>query len=160
LIQAPGPWSRQHKAEFSAEFTSLSVGESRSGKARLPGVHIGDGVRRPAEAPPAFRVPEAVPSEGSEHPCRETSECASARTSGQSNTHNTESREIHYLRHPWCGRSVWIHGKVVKGGRGVYRCSLEQNHEARLFEVPQWMFESGACAVRRSPRLTAQHCSI
>src|SRR6184192_2258036 len=73
---------------------SLSVGENRSGKARLPGVHIGNGVRRPAEAPPPFRVPEAVPSEGSEHPCREPSECASARS-----IRNTTSRRDAGLVH-------------------------------------------------------------
>ena len=35
---------------------SLSVGENRSGKVRLPGVHIGDGVCLPAEAPRGRRV--------------------------------------------------------------------------------------------------------
>ena len=70
---------------------------------------------------------------------------ANGGTSGQSNTHSTESREIRYPWHPWYGRSVWIHGAFAKSGRAVYRCSLEQNHEARLFEIPQWMFESGAC---------------
>src|SRR5438034_4454198 len=42
--------------------------------ARLPGVHIGDAVHRTPEASPPFRAPEGVPSEGSQHPCRETSE--------------------------------------------------------------------------------------
>jgi len=66
-------------------------------------------------------------------------------TSRQSNTHSTDSREMRYPWHPWYGRPVWIHGAFVKSGRAVYRCSLEQNHGARLFEIPQWMFESGAC---------------
>ena len=60
-------------------------------------------------------------------------------------TLSTESREICYPWHPWCGQSVWIHRTVVKSGRILYRCSLDQNREARLFEVLQWMFESGAC---------------
>ena len=84
---------------------------------------------------------------------------ATADTNGQSNTHSTESREIRYPWHPWCGRSVWIHRKVVKGGRAVYRCSLEQNHEARLFEVPQWMFESGACCQVHSAEKPAVSCA-
>jgi len=92
-------------------------------------------------------------------PSRVRDESGPRGTSGQSNTHSTESREIHYLWHPWCGRSVWIHGKVVKGGRAVYRCSLEQNHEARLFEVPQWMFESGACGQVRSAEKPAVNCA-
>ena len=37
-------------------------------------------------------------------------------TSRQSNAHSTESREIRYPWHPWCGRSVWIYSTVVKGG--------------------------------------------
>ena len=86
-------------------------------------------------------------------------ECDPPRTSGQSNTHSTESREIRYPWHPWCGRSVWIHRKVVKGGRAVYRCSLEPNHEARLFEVPQWMFESGACCQVHSAEKPAVNCA-
>jgi hypothetical protein len=61
------------------------------------------------------------------------------------NTHSTESREIFYQWHPWYGRSVWIHGAMVKSGRAVFRCSLEPTREARLFEIPQWMFESGVC---------------
>jgi hypothetical protein len=80
-------------------------------------------------------------------------------TSAQSNTHSTESREIRYPWHPWCGRLVWIHRTVVKVGRVVYRCSLQQNHEARLFEVPQWMFESGACCRVRSAEKPAVDCA-
>ena len=37
----------------------VGVEEHRSGPARLPGVPIDDGIRRPPEAPPPFRVPEA-----------------------------------------------------------------------------------------------------
>jgi len=66
-------------------------------------------------------------------------------TSRQSNTHSTELREIRYPWHPWYGRPVWIYGAIVKSGWALYRCSLEQNHKARRFEIPQWMFDSGAC---------------
>ena len=61
-------------------------------------------------------------------------------------THSIESRELCYPWHPWYGRRpVWIHKVFVKSGRAVYQCSLEQNHEAWLLEIPQWMFESCAC---------------
>jgi hypothetical protein len=80
-------------------------------------------------------------------------------TSGQSNTHSTESREIRYPWHPWCGQAVWIHRTVVKSGRILYRCSLDQNREARLFEVPQWMFESGACCRVHSAEKPAVNCA-
>ncbi len=81
----------------------------------------------------------------SARPWQGTDEFASGCTSRQSNTHTTESREICYPWHPWYGRPVWIHGVLVKGGQAVYRCSMEQNLEGRLFEIPQWMFDSGAC---------------
>jgi len=61
--------SRHHKAEFSAKFSCRRA----QVLARLPGTHIDYGVRRPAQAPLPFRAPEAVPSQGSEHPSRETS---------------------------------------------------------------------------------------
>src|SRR6267142_6478196 len=139
--------------------SSSASGEHRSGQVRPRGVRIDGGVRPLQETPPPFRVLEAVPSEGSAHLSPRKGACDSARTSGQSNTHSTESREIRYPWHPWCGRSVWIHRKVVKGGRAVYRCSLEPNHEARLFEVPQWMFESGACCQVRSAEKPAVNCA-
>jgi hypothetical protein len=47
----------------------------------------------------------------------------------------------------------------VKGERAVYRCSLEHNHEARLFEVPQWMFESGACCQVHRAEKPAVDCA-
>jgi hypothetical protein len=82
-------------------------------------------------------------------------------TSRQSNTHSTESREIRYPWHPWYGRPVWIHGAFVKGGQAVYRCSLEQNHEARRFEIPQWMFDSGACCrVHRAENATVDCAAL
>jgi hypothetical protein len=79
-------------------------------------------------------------------------------TSRQSNTHSTESRELRYPWHPWCGCSVWIYGAFVKGGRAVYRCSLEQNHEAQLVEIPQWMFESAACCRMQRAENPAVDC--
>jgi hypothetical protein len=54
---------------------------------------------------------------------------------------------------------VWIHRAFVKSGRTVYRCSLEQNHEARLFEIPQWMFESGACCRLHSAEKLVVDCA-
>ena len=60
-------------------------------------------------------------------------------------------RELLYPWHPWYGRSLWIHGVLVKSGRVVYRCSLEAQQEAPLLEIPQWMFEStGCCRVHRA----------
>jgi len=96
---------------------------------------------------------------GQEFPCGGRDGCGRRDTSRQSNTHSTESREIRYPWHPWYGRSVWIHGAFVKGGQAVYRCSLEQNHEARLFEIPQWMFDSGACCRVHRAENAAVNCA-
>jgi len=78
-------------------------------------------------------------------PCQVRDECGLRGTSRQSNTHSTESREIRYPWHPWYGRPVWIHRAFVKAGQAVYRCSLEQDLEGPLLEIPQWMLDSGAC---------------
>jgi hypothetical protein len=80
-------------------------------------------------------------------------------TSRQSNTHSTELREVLYPWHPWYGRSVWIHATFVKSGGVVCRCSLAQNDETRLFEIPQWMFEAGACCLARRAEKPAVDCA-
>lgn len=92
----------------------------------------------------AFSVPDA---------------CDPRDTSRQCNTHSTEPREIHYPWHPWYGRPVWVHGALVKSGCALYRCSLEQNQEAQLFEIPQWMFESSACCRLRRAEKPAVDCT-
>src|SRR6266403_2489999 len=112
-------------------------------KRRVAG--IGGVIPRPEESLPRTPV-LAVPLPWAPgRLCPRPNAYVTADTSRQSNTHSTESREIRYPWHPWYGRPVWIHGVLVKSGQAVYRCSLEQNLEARLFEIPQWMFESGAC---------------
>jgi hypothetical protein len=80
-------------------------------------------------------------------------------TSRQSNTHSTESREIRYPWHPWYGRPVWIHRAFVKAGQAVYRCSLEQNLEGPLLEIPQWMLDSGVCCRIHSAENAAVDCA-
>ena len=66
-------------------------------------------------------------------------------TSRQRNAHVTESREILYHWHPWCGRTVFVLSAVTKGDTVVLRCVLEQADVARPLEVPQWMFDAAAC---------------
>jgi hypothetical protein len=106
---------------------------------------IGDGVRRPEESQTHDPGP-AVPRSGAgAYLCPRLNGFANAGTSRQSNTHSTESREIRYPWHPWYGRPVWIHRAFIKAGQAVYRCSLEQNLEGPLLEIPQWMLDSGDC---------------
>ena len=66
-------------------------------------------------------------------------------TSRQRNTHSTESREVRYLWHPWCGRSVTVYETLTKGGQPVCRCGVDDQRNDRSLEVPAWMFESALC---------------
>jgi hypothetical protein len=123
------------------------------------GVGIGDEVLRPEESLRCARVLASPRLSIPERPWPAPDEFGSAGTSRQSNTHSTELGEIRYPWHPWYGRPVWIHGAFVKAGQGVYRCSLEQNLEGRLFEIPQWMFDSGACCRVRRAEKPAVECA-
>jgi hypothetical protein len=66
-------------------------------------------------------------------------------TSRQRNTHSIESREVRYPWHPWHDRVVEIHQSFARNGRALFRCSIEENLEARLLEIPQWMFDPATC---------------
>ena len=65
--------------------------------------------------------------------------------SRQRNTHSTESREVRYLWHPWCGRSVTVYETLTKGGQPVCRCGVDDQRNDRSLEVPAWMFEPALC---------------
>ena len=70
-------------------------------------------------------------------------------TSRQRNTHSIESREVRYPWHPWHDRVVAIHQSFTRNGRALFRCSIEENLEARLLEIPQWMFDLATCCRMR-----------
>jgi hypothetical protein len=126
---------------------------------KRPDAGSGDEVLRPEELLRCARVLASQRLSTPERPWPAPDEFGSAGTSRQSNTHSTELRDIRYPWHPWYGRPVWIHGAFVKAGQGVYRCSLEQNLEGRLFEIPQWMFDSGACCRVRRAEKPAVECA-
>ena len=62
----------------------------------------------------------------------------------QHNTHIRDRREICYSWHPWHGRAVWVHATLVKRGRAVAHCSLEDVQTSRVLEVPLWMLDVAA----------------
>jgi hypothetical protein len=66
-------------------------------------------------------------------------------TSRQHNTHSIELREVRYTWHPWCGRVVAIHKTFARNGRVVSQCSIEENSEGRVLEIPEWMFDPAIC---------------
>ena len=70
-------------------------------------------------------------------------------TSQQHNTHIREHREVCYPWHPWHGRRVWVHTTLVKRGRAVAHCSLEDVQPFRVLEVPLWMLDVAACCKMR-----------
>jgi hypothetical protein len=66
-------------------------------------------------------------------------------------THVTESRELRYPWHPWCGQVVYIHEVAEERGGRVFHCDLENPPSARCLTVPAWMFDRAVClGVRRA----------
>src|SRR6516165_10429753 len=47
-------------------------------------------------------------------------------TTQQHNTHIRDLGKICYAWHPWHGRTVRVHARLVKRGRAVAHCSLEE----------------------------------
>jgi hypothetical protein len=79
-------------------------------------------------------------------------------TSRQRNTHSIESREVRYPWHPWHDRVVAIHQSFTRNGRALFRCSIEENLEARLLEIPQWMFDPATCCRMRLAAVPTVSC--
>ena len=75
--------------------------------------------------------------------------CGHRGASRQLNTHNIESREVRYAWHPWHERVVAIHQAFTRSGCALFRCSIEENLETRLLEIPQWMFDPATCCRMR-----------
>ena len=75
--------------------------------------------------------------------------CVHDGTTQQRNTHITDLREICYSWHPWHGRAVLVHATLVKRGRPVAYCSLEEVPTCRVLEVPLWMLDAAACCKTR-----------
>jgi hypothetical protein len=70
-------------------------------------------------------------------------------TTQQHNTHITDVREICYSWHPWHGRAVRVHANLVKRGRSIAYCSLEDVPTCRVLEVPLWMLDVATCCKTR-----------
>ena len=71
--------------------------------------------------------------------------CARYDTTHQHNTHIRDVREVCYPWHPWHGRRVWVRASLVRLGRAVAFCSLEDLQACRVLEVPLWMLDVAAC---------------
>src|ERR1044071_5317683 len=66
-------------------------------------------------------------------------------TTQQRNTHIRDVREIRYCFHPWQGRAVWVDASLIRRGRAVAYCSLEDEN-SRVLEVPLWMLDVAVCS--------------
>jgi hypothetical protein len=75
--------------------------------------------------------------------------CVPRDTTQQHNTHIRDLREICYSWHPWHGRAVRVHASLVRRGRAVAYCSLEDVQTCRVLEVPLWMLDVAACCKTR-----------
>jgi hypothetical protein len=76
-------------------------------------------------------------------------DCVPRGTTQQRNTHIRDVREICYSWHPWHGRTVQVHANLVRRGRPVAYCSLEDVPTCRVLEVPLWMLDNGSAGQRR-----------
>ncbi len=86
-------------------------------------------------------------------PSRFQDVCDLGDTSQQHNTHLIEWREVRYAWHPWYGRAVAVRKRFARYDRVTFQCSIEADPEARLLEIPEWMFDPAICL--RMRRLAA-----
>ena len=93
------------------------------------------------------------PEKGRGEGCPYPGGCVQNDATQQHNTHIRDLREICYSWHPWHGRSVWVHATIVRRGRAVAHCSLEDVQTCRVLEVPLWMLDVAACCKTRVSRL-------
>ena len=70
-------------------------------------------------------------------------------TTQQHNAHIRDLGKICYAWHPWHGRTVRVHARLIKRGRAVAHCSLEEVQTCRVLEVPLWMLDVAACSKMR-----------
>ena len=84
--------------------------------------------------------------------CRVPDASLTCDTPRQHNTHIRDLREICYPWHPWYGRRVWVHASIIKLGRAVAFCSLEDLQSCRVLEVPLWMLDVAVCCKTRASK--------
>src|SRR5262249_8349297 len=54
---------------------------------------------------------------------------------------STDSRNVIFPWHPWCGRSVTVYEVLTRDGQAVCRCGLDEERSRRSLEIPTWMFD-------------------
>jgi len=64
----------------------------------------------------------------------------------QHNTPKHEVREVRYRWHPLFGKSIIVHGQLVKRGCHLFRYLLPGQHDRIGFEIPAWMLDPARCA--------------
>jgi hypothetical protein len=57
-------------------------------------------------------------------------------TTRQLNTHNIESRDVHYPWHPWYGSRVWVYRISLGRVQPTARCGLEPTQCVKSLVVP------------------------
>lgn len=87
-------------------------------------------------------VIRSAPESPAQNSCADVLGC----TTKGSNTHITDSREVHYPWHPWYGRQVTVRGGRHRRGTVVVSCTTDDEHGFPVLEVPLWMFDSGVCS--------------
>jgi len=116
---------------------------------RRRAVRNDDGARPPQGSPRSDRPLVLAPGVILVCPSASPDVCDSDDTTQQSNTHIRDVREICYGWHPWHGRRVQVRASLVKRGRPVAYCSLEDVPTCRVLEVPLWMLDVVTCCQTR-----------
>jgi hypothetical protein len=91
-----------------------------------------------------FGAPECL-LRGPEHLGPGSSEDGLDCTTEGINTHKTEAQEVRYAWHPWYGRLVTVRGIRNRHGLKVLFCTVDDEHEFPVLEVPEWMFDPNVC---------------
>jgi len=78
-------------------------------------------------------------------PVQDSNEGGRDCTTGEFNTHKTDVSVVRYPWHPWFGRQVTIRWIRKRTGITIFGCTANDESDRPVLEIPQWMFESGAC---------------
>jgi len=98
---------------------------------------------------------QAEQGQGRAERCSCLDGCVLRDTTQQHNTHIRDLGEVCYAWHPWHGRTVRVHARLVKRGLAVAHCSLEEVQTGRALEVPLWMLDVAACG-----KIRVSKCAI
>ena len=127
---------------------------------RLPGSRISAALRGARGCGWHRRSPRSGPvGSGIGSHCLCPGDFARCERTAPHNTPQHQLREVHYPWHTLYGKTVVIHGHLLKQGQELCRCLLP-GQEARIgFEIPAWMLDRAHCTgstLKTEPHVSCQ----